>query len=136
MKRINLSKEKRAWLQRAFGVSHVTIWSALNYVTESPLAKQIRRMALANGGVVENRIFVSDGFLPNCQTEYERDENGSIIAVSQSFMNGVRVFFDNGNNRATLFQGKNAIEEYEDVRMHDWSNILFRAQSLSESLNE
>ena len=135
MKRINLSKEKRAWLQRAFGVSHVTIWAALNYVTESPLAKQIRRMALANGGIVENRIFVTDGFLPNCQTEYEHT-NGSVKSISHRFMNEVRVLFDNGNNRATLFQGNNAIEEYENVRMRDWSNILFRAQSLSESLNE
>lgn len=135
MKRINLSKEKRAWLQRAFGVSHVTIWSALNYVTESPLAKQIRRMALANGGIVETCTFVPAGFKPNCQTEYEHT-NGSVKSISQRFMNEVRVLFDNDNNRATLFQGNNAIEEYEDVRMRDWSNILFRAQSLSESLNE
>ncbi len=33
MKRINLPKNKRARLCRTFGTSGVTVWSALNYVT-------------------------------------------------------------------------------------------------------
>ena len=53
MKRIILSRGKQSRLCRMFGTSRVTVWSALNYVTNSELAEKIRRVALAEGGIVK-----------------------------------------------------------------------------------
>ena len=46
MKYIVLSTEKKKELQKEYGVSHVTVWSALNYITKSDLSEKIRTAAL------------------------------------------------------------------------------------------
>ena len=93
MKKINLPKNKRARLCRTFGTSGVTVWSALNYVTNSPLAEKIRRAAIAEGGVIENQI------------------------------------------TAMILHNEKPVKNYEQVVIRDWGNIVFEAQSLSDSLN-
>lgn len=133
MKRINLSKNKRARLCRTFGTSGVTVWSALNYVTNSPLAEKIRRAALAEGGVVENQITVPDGFIPNCETAFEHDADG-VRRIIQTFSNGVRVEFDNATCTAGISRNGRSVKTFSDVRMRDWIKIVFEAQSLSDSI--
>lgn len=56
MKFIDLPNAKKAQLVRLFGKSRQTIWAALNYVTDSDLAKKIRKAALNMGGVVKNNF--------------------------------------------------------------------------------
>lgn len=133
MKRINLPKNKRARLCRTFGTSGVTVWSALNYVTNSPLAEKIRRAALAEGGVVENQITVPDGFIPNCETAFEHDADG-VRRIIQTFSNGVRVEFDNATCTAGISRNGRSVKTFSDVRMRDWIKIVFEAQSLSDSI--
>lgn len=135
MKRINLPKNKRARLCRTFGTSGVTVWSALNYVTNSPLAEKIRRAALAEGGVIENRITVPEGFMPNCETDFVHGDGG-VRRIIQTFSNGVRVEFDNEANTASISRAGKLVKSFDDVRMHDWGNIVFEAQSLADSLNK
>lgn len=135
MKRINLPKNKRARLCRTFGTSGVTVWSALNYVTNSPLAEKIRRAALAEGGVIENRITVPEGFMPNCETDFVHGDGG-VRRIIQTFSNGVRVEFDNEANTASISRADKLVKTFNEVRMHDWGNIVFEAQSLADSLNK
>lgn len=135
MKRINLPKNKRARLCRTFGTSGVTVWSALNYVTNSPLAEKIRRAALAEGGVIENRITVPEGFMPNCETDFVHGDGG-VRRIIQTFSNGVRVEFDNEASTASISRAGKLVNSFDDVRMHDWGNIVFEAQSLADSLNK
>lgn len=52
MKQIMLPNAERKALMTLFRVSNVTVWSALNYKTKSPLAEKIRQTALAKGGVI------------------------------------------------------------------------------------
>ncbi len=134
MKRINLPKNKRARLCRIFGASGVTVWSALNYVTNSPLAEKIRRAAIAEGGVVENQITVPDGFMPNCETEFVHGDGG-VQRIIQTFSNGVRVEFDNDRCTAEISRDGRLVKTYSDVMVRDWGNIVFEAQSLTDSLN-
>lgn len=134
MKRVYLSKSKKARLRRAFGVSNVTVWSALNYVTNSPLAEKIRRAAIAEGGVIENQITVPDGFMPNCQTDLVHGDGG-VQRIIQTFSNGVLAEFDNERCTATILLREKPVKTYEQVAIKDWGNILFEAQSLSDSLN-
>lgn len=135
MKRINLPKNKRARLCRTFGTSGVTVWSALNYVTNSPLAEKIRRAALAEGGVIENRITVPEGFMPNCETDFVHGDGG-VRRIIHTFSNGVRVEFDNEANTASISRAGKLVKAFDDVRMRDWGNIVFEAQSLADSLSK
>lgn len=134
MKRINLPKSKKAKLRRVFGVSNVTVWSALNYMTDSKLAKKIRDAALADGGTVEHSVVVPEGFLPNCETVFAHDADGRVRRIIQTFTNGVRVEFDNDACTAMILQGEKSVKTYENVVIRDWGNIVFEAQSLSDSL--
>lgn len=132
MKRINLPKSKKAKLRRVFGVSHVTVWSALNYLTDSQLAKKIRDAALADGGVVENSVVVPEGFIPNCRTEFVRGDDGRVWRIVQTFSNGVRVEFDNDACEAVILRSEKPVRTHGNVVIGDWGNILFEAQSLSD----
>lgn len=134
MKRITLPKNKRARLCRTFGTSGVTVWSALNYVTNSPLAEKIRRAAIAEGGVIENQITVPEGFMPNCETDFEHDADG-VRRIIHTFSNGVRVVFDNDTCTAEISRNGRFVKTYSDVKVRDWGNIVFEAQSLTDSLN-
>lgn len=134
MKRINLPKSKKAKLRQVFGVSNVTVWSALNYVTDSNLAKKIRNAALVEGGTVEHRVVVPEGFMPNCETYYESDADGRVRRIVQTFLNGVRVELDNDMCTAALFRGERLIKTYENVVLQEWGNIVFEAQNLANSL--
>ena len=135
MKRITLSKNKRARLCRTFGTSGVTVWSALNYVTNSPLAEKIRRAALAEGGVIENQITVPDGFMPNCETNFVHGEDGRVRRIIQTFSNGVRVEFDNDTCTAEISRNERLVKTYSDVKVRDWGNIVFEAKSHTDSLS-
>lgn len=134
MRRITLPKNKRARLCRTFGTSGVTVWSALNYVTNSPLAEKIRRAALAEGGVIENQITVPEGFMPNCETNFVHG-NGGVRRIIQTFSNGVRVEFDNDTCTAEISRDGRTVKTYSDVKVRDWGNIVFEAQSLTDSLS-
>jgi hypothetical protein len=50
MNEIMLPIPPKLELERIFKVSKVTVWKALKGKTNSPLAKQIRKAALAKGG--------------------------------------------------------------------------------------
>ena len=135
MKFIDLSNAKKAQLARHFGKSRQTIWAALNYVTNSDLAKKIRKAALNMGGVVKNNFQTSEGFMPNCETEYIHGE-GTVLGIIQTFPNNVRVEFENKKEIATLSCNGKVIKVFKKVVMNDWSRIVYEAQSLSDSLNE
>lgn len=135
MKYIELPAGKKARIRRALGVSRVTLWSALTFQTQSALAEKIRRMAMQDGGRVMNEVDVTDGFMPNCETAYERDDNGQVRRIVQTFSNGVRVEFDNDTCTADISRNGCSVKMFSDVRMRDWINIVFEAQSLTDSLN-
>ena len=135
MKFIDLPNAKKAQLRRLYGKSRQTIWAALNYVTDSKLAKSIRKDALKMGGVVKNNFQTPEGFIPNCQTEYIHGE-GTVLGIIQTFPNDVRVEFENKKEIATISCGKEVIKVFTNVVMNDWTRIVYEAQSLSDSLIE
>ena len=135
MKFIDLPNAKKAQLSRLYGKSRQTIWAALNYVTDSKLAKSIRKDALKMGGVVKNNFQTPEGFIPNCQTEYIHGE-GTVLGIIQTFPNDVRVEFENKKETATISCGNEVIKVFTNVVMNDWTRIVYEAQSLSDSLIE
>lgn len=135
MKFIDLPNAKKAQLARLFGKSRQTIWAALNYVTDSDLAKKIRKVALNMGGVVKNNFQTPEGFMPNCETKYRHGE-GTVLGIIQTFPNNVRVEFENKKEIATISCDGEVIKVFEKVLLRDWTRIVYEAQSLSDTLNE
>lgn len=135
MKFIDLPNAKKAQLARLFGKSRQTIWAALNYVTDSDLAKKIRKSALNMGGVVKNNFQTPEGFMPNCETKYIHGE-GTVLGIIQTFPNNVRVEFENKKEIATISCDGEVVKVFEKVILRDWTRIVYEAQSLSDTLNE
>ncbi|MBO5465214.1 MAG: hypothetical protein J5989_06970 [Alistipes sp.] len=135
MKFIDLPNAKKAQLVRLFGKSRQTIWAALNYVTDSDLAKKIRKAALNMGGVVKNNFQTPEGFMPNCETKYIHGE-GTVLGIIQTFPNNVRVEFENKKEIATISCDGEVVKVFEKVILRDWTRIVYEAQSLSDTLNE
>ena len=135
MKFIDLPNAKKAQLARLFGKSRQTIWAALNYVTDSDLAKKIRKAALNMGGVVKNNFQTPEGFMPNCETKYIHGE-GTVLGIIQTFPNNVRVEFENKKEIATISCDGEVVKVFKKVLLRDWTRIVYEAQSLSDTLNE
>lgn len=51
-KQIEVSKEVRGKMMRAFECSEPTVWRALNFVSTSDLSERMRKYAMLNGGVL------------------------------------------------------------------------------------
>ncbi len=134
MKYIELPAGKKARICRALGVSRVTLWSALTFQTQSALAEKIRRMAMQDGGRVMREMDVTNGFIPNCETDFEHG-NGGVRRIIQTFSNGVRVEFDNDTCTANISQNGRSVKTFSDVKIRDWSNIVFEAQNLADYLS-
>lgn len=135
MRYIELATSKKARICRDLGVSRVTLWSALTFQTQSALAEKIRRMALQDGGRVISEVDVTSGFTPNCETEFIHGNDG-VRCIIQTFSNGVQVEFDNEISTARISRYGRSVKRFSDVKMQDWGNIVFEAQSLADSLNK
>lgn len=134
MKYIKLSNDQKGSLRKAFNVSQVCIWKALCYKSDSDLSEKIRSAALEMGGRVIHELDVTDGFMPNCRTDFIQNA-GNIIAVVFTYSNGVRVNVDCTNNSARLLIDNKPERQYWNVTLDNLYNVVFEAQLLSESLN-
>ena len=47
----------------------------------------------------------------------------------------VRLEFDNATCTASISRDNRAVKTFSDVKVRDWGNIVFEAQSLTDSLN-
>ena len=71
MKYITLPIEQRKDLERRFSVTRVCVWLALCYKRDSDLCRRIREAALEMGGRIIRELDITDGFMPNCRTDFE-----------------------------------------------------------------
>lgn len=129
MRYIELPRKEKRRLGTAFGVSVVTVWSALTYRTDSLLANRIREAARKAGGTEMCRLSVPAGFVPDCETEYLRD-GGRVTGMLQTFGNAVTVALDSVSGSAELRFGGTAVKTYRDVTLERWPEILFEAQHM------
>lgn len=118
-KYIRISKETRDYLVKKYGVSKISIWKALCFITKNERSENIRQDAIAQGGII-----VEEGFVPNCRTEHR---NGTII---QTFAGGVQVVTDSKSTR--IIVGDSTVESFKEVTVKSWGNVLARAQEISQ----
>jgi hypothetical protein len=95
-----------AKLRQTFKVSHVTVWKALTYKTESALAEKIRYVALKQlGGTVSKDLQKS----VECETSHEEVEK----TMTQTFGPRVKlVFFKEGSVVKLYVDGKEEKKAY------------------------
>ena len=65
MQRIEISEDVKAKICKAYACSRPTVWRALTYTTDTPLARSIRRYAILSGGRVLQTVVIE----PKGQTE-------------------------------------------------------------------
>lgn len=118
---IKVADNLRVELIEKFKLSKVSVWSALNYLTNSERAKLVRSYALAHGGSI-----VEQDFTPNCRTEHTADE------MIQTFPGGIQVRVSRKGSDAKIFRDDVEIESYEGMTLQGWGSLLYHAQKLSE----
>lgn len=122
MKRfIEVSKEDKAFLMKAFNVSSVMVFYALYFDPKrgnSELAKKIRTLALKRGGKVML-------FIPECETIHTA---GGIMF--QTFENGYQLVCNMKQGRVDVRHGGatlctrsiNTLQEFEEIQMEVQNN--------------
>lgn len=118
---IKVADNLRVELIEKFKLSKVSVWSALNYLTNSERAKAVRSYALAHGGSI-----VDEDFSPNCRTEHTQEE------MIHTFAGGVQVRISKRNSSARVLIDGREQESYDEVTMDGWGNLMYHAQELSE----
>lgn len=117
---IKVSNELNKELQLHFKRSRMSIWKALAFVTRHPEATAIREYALAHGGQ-----YTEEDFIPNCET---RHENGIIY---QEFPGKVKLIINTRDSSVNMVVNSVLEQEFQNVDMKGWSNILAFAQERS-----
>lgn len=118
-KYISVKPEVISSLAKKYGITRRAVWMALSFLTKNERGHNIRKDAIAMGG-----RYMEENFIPNCQTEFLAD------GMHQRFAAGVEVVM-RGSTMSLIVPGKEP-ENYADVGLHSWGNILERAQSISE----
>lgn len=118
---IKVADSLRVELAEKFQLSKVSVWSALNYLTNSERAQAVRDYALKHGGSI-----VDQDFSPNCRTEHTQDE------MIHTFAGEVQVRISKKNSAAKVLVGGVEHESYDSLTVEGWGNLMFHAQELSE----
>lgn len=130
-KYIEVSSDSRKVLMKIFGCTRESLWAALSFKSDSETAKKIRTAALrGHGGRVLCVVDITDGWVPNCQTEFRHDKEG-VSEVCSTFTGGVKVTLDCHANTATLTLDGKEVRKYWNVDTASWGRVLFDAEQLS-----
>jgi hypothetical protein len=99
-----------AQLRQIFNVSHVTVWKALTYKTESALAEKIRYVALKQLGGTPSKWF------PECETSHEEVER----TMTQTWGDRVKLVTYKDTGDVILFIDGKKEKEVKDISYHDF----------------
>ena len=119
---IKVNAELRNDLMSIFSLSRMSIWKALNGLTNSEKSNQVRQYAIDHGG-----RYVREDFVPACKTVHHED--GSFI---QQFAGGVSVQVTPKEALVTIIRDEVELESFKDATLNDWGNILRLAQAYAD----
>ena len=120
---IKVSEELRAELCERFGVNRISVWKALNYLTNKERPEAVRQYALEHGGqlIVEHTV-------PNIESSIrERDR------LIQSFGNGVVLVTSLKDSSSRLYKGNTLMLSADAVTVQGWGNMIEQAQQLAQN---
>jgi len=99
-RQIAVTKENREFLSRAFHITSVMVWKALNFKSDTTLAKKVRKLAIERGGCEFVMVPVGSELMDCIETFHDSDgymrqylPNGAMIELSKNDETG-DVFFN------------------------------------------
>ena len=117
---IDVTVKTRDELAKAFRTTIVTVWSALNYKTSSPLSQRIRQLALQKGGQwlmlapVMETIHDADGWM------------------RQYFSPHVMIEADKTTGDAALLLDGEAVHRVKNISLVGLAELQIQARGLAE----
>lgn len=117
-KYIDVTKENREFIAKAFGITERMVVVSLEFKRDSPLAKKIRTLAIQRGGITMNS-------LPEMETIHDADGY-----MRQRFPNGAMLECNKETSQVELFKDGRLIERWDNVKIDQLPAIQKRAQCL------
>jgi hypothetical protein len=112
-----------------FSTNKMTLWNALNFVSDSGFARTLRAAALQRGGLIYTGQ-IPDGYLPDINAEHDR-QKGIVI---QSFGDQARITIS--KSQATIeVEGCNPVV-IDNVTTGNWMQLLYGVQIVVNNLNK
>lgn len=119
-KRIIVSRDTRTFIMDAYKCKEKAVWAALNFHTDSPLARRIRSLALQRGGVL------IDGNSPKAEPVYDTANR----IMTQSFSDEISIMANFTNGIVRLFNGNAIVEELNNISLEEFMQLQQRARRL------
>lgn len=110
-KRITVTKENRAFIAKAFGVTERMVFKALAFQSDTDLAKRIRTLATKRGGYI---ISAENDF----ETFHDHDDY-----MRQYFPNGAMFEVNKKNGNCDAFVDGECVRRWENIMVSDIKGI-------------
>ena len=106
-KYIHVKKEDREFLAKVFGITPRMVFNAVHFESDSELARKIRKLAMARGGIVMVEA-------PEAETLFDADGY-----MRQYLPGGVLLEFKYSDNICTVFVKGEERRRFDDVHVSD-----------------
>lgn len=130
-RQIFLPTEVKKEMIKTFKTNKVTLWSALNFDTNSSFAKLLRAAAIERGGVLYTGRKRPE-YSPECITTFETADK----TMTQVFSNRVYLVADLSTGGVNVYADGNLTDSYKDVTLLQLSSIQMDAEALSNQLKK
>lgn len=133
-RQIAVTKENREFLSRAFKVTSVMVWKALNYKCDTDLAKRIRKMAIIRGGheFVSVPVELLGKTLGNGGIEdYVETFHDSDGFIRQYMANGAMIELSKNDGTGDVFFKGELVKRYDNVTLPMIESIQQYAMTLA-----
>ena len=133
-RQIAVTKENREFLARAFKVTSVMVWKALNYKSDTDLAKKIRKIAVERGGQ-EFYVVPVEMYEQTFGKDHGVDEVVETFHDNDGYMrqylpNGAMIELSVKDGSGDVFFIGEKKQHYENVLVSDIAGIQEYAMSL------
>lgn len=119
---IKVDAKLRTKLMKIYGLSRVSVWKALNGLTNTERSFEIRSYALAHGGKM-----VREDYMPQCKTVLS-----AYGTFYLEFAGGIRVSLDPVLRVSTITRNGEELERFEEMTLFTWENVLRMAQAYAD----
>lgn len=120
-----MTKENREFLSRAFHITSVMVWKALNFKSDTTLAKKVRKLAIERGGCEFVMVPVGIELMDCIETFHDSDGY-----MRQYMPNGAMVEFSKIDGTGDIFFKGEVRQHYQDVRISEIESIQQYAMKL------
>lgn len=130
-KQIFLPVEIKKEMIKSFKTTKETLWSALNFRTDSNFARMLRAAAYQRGGVLYPDPKRAKGYIPHCETTFNTAEG----IMVQTFGDQVMLLGNLSNGEISLYVNGDLKATYEVPGFVELGKIQATAQNLANELS-